>query len=270
MFNQFFTRTFIYFVAVGFLFAFASCTGSRKAHKELLYLQGNLDTMPNLKVPPKEVTFQKGDLLSIVVYSDNPEATVIFNQQQFVPGSSNSSASTGPTVAGYLVDENGNIHFQSLGTIHVEGLTKAQLQQQLSERLSTYLKNPYVTIRFLNFRFTVIGEVTKPGTYTVPQEKVSILEMLGLAGDMTFYGRRDNILVIREKNGERQFGRLDLRRSDIFQSPYFYLQQNDVVLIEANPKKTTANDQATLRKLSIVTGIASLVSATAIIINIFR
>ena len=247
----------------------ASCGSARKAQKELLYLQGNLDTLPNRVVPVKEPVIQPGDLLSIMVYSDNPEATAIYNQQQVAaPQSAGGSGSADVSTSGYLVDEQGVIHFQSLGTLAVQGLTKRQLAESLTEKLSPFLKNPYVSIRFLNFRFTVIGEVMKPGSFTVPEEKVSILELLGLAGDLTVYGRRDNILVIRERDGKREFGRLDLRKADVFQSPYFYLQQNDVVLVEANPKKPTVNDQATARNLTIASVIASIASTAAIIYNI--
>jgi polysaccharide export outer membrane protein len=250
------------------LMALGSCGGSKRAQKENLYLQGNLDTIPNTIVPSKEVTIQKGDLLSITVHSDNPEATAIFNQQK-AEISSGLTASSG-TAGGYLVDQSGNISFQSLGTIHVEGLTKQALIEKLTEALKQYLKNPYVNIRFLNFRFTVIGEVLKPGSYTIPEEKISILEMIGLAGDLSVYGRRDNILVIRESNGKREFGRLDLRKASVFQSPYYYLQQNDIVFVEPNSKKPTANDQVIARNLTIASAVAALVSTLAIIYNIFK
>lgn len=265
----------VYLPAVVVILSLTSCFSGKKAQKELNYLQGKLDTLPNKTVALKEVTIQKGDLLSIIIFSDNPEATAIYNQQQAAVSSSgagNSNVlSTTPLITnGYLVDQQGNIFMQSLGSIHAEGLTRQQLSDLLAEKLKPFLKNPYANIRFLNFRFTVIGEVNKPGTFTVPDEKVSVLEMLGMAGDLTVYGRRDNILVIREKNGNREFGRIDLRKSDVFQSPYFYLQQNDVVMVEANSKKASLNDQTTLRNLSIVTGFASLVSVAAIIYNIFR
>lgn len=278
MLRQSFLRVWGYGLLVVLLGGLASCGSAKKAQKELLYLQGNLDTLPNRSLASREATIQKGDLLSIIVYSDNPEATAIYNQQQVVPSVSNtgvntmssSGAANGAASGGYLVDQQGDIHFQTLGALHVEGLTKAQLTKLLSDKLLPYLKNPYVDIRFLNFRFTVIGEVNKPGTYIVPNEKVTVLEMLGLAGDLTIYGRRDNVLVIREKDGKREFGRIDLRKSDIFQSPYFYLQQNDVVLIAANPKKPTVNDQIAVRNLTIATGLASLLSTIAVLVNILK
>lgn len=275
------SRWLAYLPALAVVLTLASCFGSKKAQKELTYLQGNLDTLPNLTVPVKETTIQKGDLLSIIFFSDNPEATAIYNQQQIavpsstsaggvISGSTSSNGSGNLITNGYQVDPNGDIYIQSLGRIHVEGLTRSELSTMLSDKLTPYLKNPYANVRFLNSKITVFGEVSKPGSYAIPLEKVSVLEVLGMAGDLTVYGRRDNILVIREQNGKREFGRIDLRNRDLFQSPYYYLQQNDIVYVYASAKKPTVNDQATLRNLSLVTVFTSLISATAIIINVIR
>lgn len=242
------------------LFA-GSCTSSKKAREELKYLDGNLNIPPNLKVAPKEVTVQKGDLLSILVYSDNPEATAIFNQQ---------IAKSGSSIPGYLVDQQGNIRFQTLGELHVEGLTKLQLMKMMDEKLKVYLTNPYTDIRFLNFHVNILGEVNKPGPYSIPEEKLTILELVGLAGDLTLYGRRDNILVVREKEGKREFGYVNLKDPNLFQSPYFNLQQNDVVMVQANKRKLTGSEQELYRNLTILSAIASIVSIGAIVYNIFR
>jgi polysaccharide biosynthesis/export protein len=241
---------------------FGSCAGAKKSRQELRYLDGNLNIPANLKVTPKEVTIQKGDLLGINVYSDNPDATMIFNQQ---------SAKAGATTAtGYLVDQQGNIRFQTLGELHVEGLTKIQLIQLLDEKLKTYLTNPYTEVRFLNFHVNVLGEVNKPGPYSIPEEKLTILELVGLAGDLTIYGRRDNILVVREKEGKREFGYINLKDSNLFQSPYFNLQQNDVVMVQSNEKKQTGSDQQLFRNLTLLSAVASIISIGAIVYNIFR
>jgi polysaccharide export outer membrane protein len=127
--------------------------------------------------------------------------------------------------------------------------------------------NPYVTVKFLNYRFTMLGEVSRPGIFSIPGDHISLLEALGLAGDMTFYGRRDNILVIRETNGIRQFARLDITKPDIMASPYFYLQSNDVVIVEPTRKKVAANDQTVVRNISIA---ASIISTLALIYSIFK
>jgi len=263
-----------------------SCGNTR----QLTYMQGKFDTarLSEIKIP--EPVIRKGDLLSVIVYSDNPSATALFNQSLITVsnGASSGASSAGaegggsgggsgsnagtvtagsPTTPGYLVDEKGNIEFQSLGPLHVEGLSKAQLKDTLSARLKEYLKNAYFTIRFMNYRFTMLGEVLRPGIFSIPGEHVSILEAVGLAGDLTFYGRRDNILIIRENNGKREFARLDLTSPEIMASPYFFLQQNDVVYVEATKRKVAANDQVTARNVTIA---ASIVSTIAIIYSIFR
>jgi polysaccharide export outer membrane protein len=149
----------------------------------------------------------------------------------------------------------------------VEGMTKAQLKALLDSRLKQYLRNPYYNIRFLNYRFTMLGEVEHPGIFSIPGEHVSLLEAIALAGDLTLYGRRDNILIIRENEGKREWARLDLTKPQIMTSPYFYLQQNDVVYFEATKKKLLANDQATTRNVTIA---ATIISALAIVISLLR
>ena len=250
-------------------FSFGSCGNPR----QLTYLQGSFDTTKLSQLNAAEPIIRKGDLLSIIVFSDNPEATRIYNQSLITTASSSYAASTpglggsSPAAPGYQVDENGNIIFQGLGLLHVEGLTKSQLKDTLNGRLTEFLSHPYYNIRFLNYKFTMLGEIGKPGIISIPGERINLLEALSLAGDMTFYGRRDNILIIRESNGKREFARLDITKPEIMLSPYFYLQQNDVVIVEANKKKIAANDQATIRNVSIV---ATVVSTFAIIYSIFR
>jgi polysaccharide export outer membrane protein len=243
----------------------ASCANVR----ELTYIQGSFDTAALSKVPGVDPLIQKGDILNIIVYSDNPEATRIYNQALITTASPGASTSGGaissgglnggsPTSGGYLVDEKGNIEFQSLGLIHVGGITRSALRDTLNARLKPLLVNPYFTIRFLNYRFTMLGEVGKPGIYPFPSDRINLFEALGLAGDMTFYGRRDNVLVIRETDGVRTYARLDLTKPEIMASPYFYIQQNDVLIFEANKKKVAANDQTTLRNITIATSVISL------------
>lgn len=258
-------------IHMAFAVLIVSCAGVKKAKQDMLILkQGTLDTIPNLSIPIKEALIQKDDILSIVVYSDNPEATAIFNQPYIGGGTKASDPVSSSKVSGYLVDQNGNIRMHAIGRIHVEGLTRHALMDTISNRLLDYLTNPYVDVRFMNSRITVLGEVAKPGVYSLPDEKVTILEVIGMAGDLTMYGKRENILIIREQNGRREFGRLDLRRSDIFQSQYFYLQQNDMVVVEQNSKKPTATEQENFRKLSLVATFATLVSTVSILITLFR
>jgi len=266
----------------------SSCGDTR----HLTYMQGKFDTAKLSKIDVKEPVIQRGDILSIIVYSDNPRATAIYNQALISSGASSSgvspdggggaggggvSPSTGmggggsPSSPGYQVDDAGNIQFQGIGTMHIEGLTKAALKAKLDtifdEKLGGLLKNPYYTIRFLNYRFTMLGEVTHPGVFSIPGERISIFDALGLAGDMTFYGRRDNVLIIRQNEGQREFGRVDLTKPEVMASPYFYLQQNDVVIFEANKRKVAASDQVTVRNISLG---ATIVSALAILYSIFK
>jgi polysaccharide export outer membrane protein len=261
---------------------FSSCGNTRG----LVYLQGKFDTAELSKVVYPEPIIQKGDILGIIVYSDNPEATRIYNQSEITVAGSSSLASgagstganptsggggsisgTSPAAGGYMVDENGNIEFQGLGVIHVDSLTRAQLKDTLDARLKNFLTNPYYAIRFLNYKFTMLGEVGKPGVYSIAGDRISLFDALGVCGDMTFFARRDNILVIRQSFGKRAFARLDITKPDILKSPYFYLQAGDVVIVEPNPKKVVANDQTTLRNVSILTAI---VSTFAILYAVFK
>jgi len=197
---------------------------------------------------------------------EEPEEQSLVGRDQPLVAAAGASGGAG-SVAGYLVDESGIIEFQGLGPIHVEGLTKSQLKDTLDEKLANFLVNPYVTIRYLNNKFTILGEIGHPGVFTIPGDRLSMFEALGMSGDMTFFGRRDNVMVIREVNGKREFARLDITKPEVMASPYFYLQPNDVIIVEANKKKIAANDQVTFRNISIAT---SIISTFAILYSIFR
>lgn len=238
--------------------------------KKLQYMQGNFDTarlsVYNFPTP----VIQKGDLLAIIVFSDLPAATAIYNQS--VGGATAStgggaSAAPGAGTVGYLVDEKGDIDFQGLGKLHVEGLTKSGLTDLLNSKLKQFLTNPYYNIRFLNYKITVIGDVAKPSVYNIPAERISILEAIGLAGDLNITARRDNVRIIRETNGKREFGTIDLRQPDIFRSPFYQLQQNDVVYVDFNKSKSANSDQVTVRNISIAT---SIVTTLAVLYSIFK
>ncbi len=268
---------------ISFFFLLVLCSSCANT-RHLTYVQGSFDTaaLSVYKVP--ETIIQKGDILNIIIYSDNPLATALYNQTilgaggggssiqgSSSPNSGATSTPSSPTTSGYLVDDNGNIQMQGLKSFHVDGLTKQQLMdtlnRQLDEKNGGPLMNPYYTIRFVNLHFTLLGEVTHPGNFNIPGEHVNLFEGLGMAGDMTFYGRRDNVLIIRVNNGKREFQRLDLTKPDVFKSPYYFLQQGDVVYIEANHKKIAANDQVTARNVSLA---ATIISTIAIIYSIFR
>lgn len=214
-----------------------------ETYKKINYLQDvNGDTTMTMKVN-KGIIIQPQDQLSIIVTSRDPKMAVPFNLSvsTFYTGSELSS-STGASqrITGYIVDNAGDIQFPSLGTVHVAGLNRWELQELIRSRLSDsgLLKDAVVTVEFLNFKVSVLGEVTAPGTYTVTGDKITILQALALARDLTIYGQRDNVQVIREQNGRRQIYKLDLTDSGIFASPAYYLQQNDVVYV--TPSKVRA------------------------------
>lgn len=250
------------FLLIIIVTAFASCRSQKIAIDN--YLQ-KLDTTQTRVVSMPEPVIQKNDLLSIKVYSlsADPRTDMLYNlPEQAETGSGSSSA------GGFLVDANGNIEYPRLGIIQAEGLTKSALAQVIKRRLDTILKSPSVLVRFLNYRVTVLGEVRGPGSFTIPTERVTILEALGLAGDITDFGNKNTVRVAREKNERMEIGYVDLTSQGLFTSPYFRLQQNDVVFVEQTRRKTQQEErQSMVQQVSLV---ASLVTTVAILLNIFR
>lgn len=256
------------FLLVACIPAWWSCGNIR----QLQYMQGQFDTAKLSQVQYPEPVIQNNELISITVYSDDPRASAYYNlpvqttlaNTATVPGSGAPNATPSSS---YLVDEAGNIHFPGLGVLKVGGLTKAELYKLLQEKLVDKLQNPYFIIRLSSYKITMIGEVARPGQFTIPNERVSLLEAIAMAGDLSPYGRRDNVLIIREINGQRSYHRLDLRKPEIMGSPYFYLQPNDVVLVDVNKNKAAANDAVTVRNISLATGVISVI---AILISVLR
>ena len=202
------------------------------APKEVLYLQ-DIATIKQEKIEKGyEVKIHKDDLLAIIVNSKDEELALPFNMPlvSYQIGSNYNQ----PRIVGYLVDQNGDIDFPVLGKMHVQGLTRMQLTELIKKKLSEgdLIKDPIVTVQFLNFKVSVIGEVSRPGTFEISGDRITLLEALSRAGDLTIHGRRDRVAVIREENGERIIRYHDLRSSDIFNSPCYYLQQNDIVYVE--------------------------------------
>ena len=228
-------------VAVAFAAALVSC--SSETYKKINYLQDiNEDTSMSMTVN-KGIIIQPQDQLSIIVTSRDPKMAVPFNMSvsTFYTGSElSTSGGASQRITGYIVDNSGDINFPSLGTVHVSGLNRWELQELIKDKLSDsgLLRDAVVTVEFLNFKVSVLGEVTAPGTYTVTGDKITILQALALARDLTIYGQRDNVRVIREQNGKRQIYVLNLTDSEIFSSPAYYLQQNDVVYV--TPSKVRA------------------------------
>ncbi len=188
--------------------------------------------------------------------STNPEQVVLGQVEQIAP-------------QGYLVDNEGFIYFPVLGKLYIKGMTLAQLRADLEKRLLTYLSDPLVSIKQLNFNVTILGEVKKPGQYTIPSDKITILQALGLAGDMTDYGNRTNVKLIREEEGVSKTYVIDFTDKNITNSPYYYIQQNDVLYVEPDLiKKKTANVDPNRNLIFQVGGIA--LGVATLLISLLR
>jgi polysaccharide export outer membrane protein len=251
------------------LFAFplylVSCGTQQKMPN---YLEKVTDSTGKGDVIIPELRIQKNDLLSIQIYSAStrPEIDQLYNLTP-ANGSSTGTGSSG----GFLVDAKGNIEYPRLGSFHVLGLTKDELAAQIKKRLTEpveLLRDPTVIIRFMNFKVTVLGEVGNQGPITVPGERITILDAVGLAGGITDYGIKTSVKVVREVNGKREVGFVDLSSDSLFNSPYYNLMQNDFVLVEPTKKKAKKAD-ADIAMQRVSFGL-SLVTAIALLYNIFQ
>lgn len=232
--------------------------------QEATYFNGVKDSEIVTKVENLEPVIQKNDLLSISVNSLNTEASKIFNAPNatVVEASRNETGSTSQA-SGYLVNQEGIIQFPVLGKIHAAGMTKKQLSDKITKSLQEkqLLRDPIVDVRYLNYRVTVLGEVGKPSVINVPNEKITLLEALGLAGDLTIYAKRDNIMVVREEENKKVIKRLNLKSDEIFTSPYYYLKSNDIVYVEPNKARISSNSQARTWLPVIFSGLTVIVIA---------
>lgn len=235
------------------VFLISSCA----SRKEVVYFQdtGNYETL--IDENQSITKFKVDDLVSIYVSSLNPEASAPFNL--FRGGS---EGGLRPEQVDYLVDQDGMIDFPVIGKIKIEGLSPDELRILLRQMLSEYLKDPIINIRLRNFTVTVLGQVQSPGTYPVNGEQITILEALGLAGDLTLRGVRENVLVIRDFNGSKVYTRIDLTSKNMTNSPVYYLTQNDVIYVEPNNagiKETSVGPSTTITISIISTLITSAV-----------
>jgi len=208
----------------------------------------------------KEPVIQTDDILSITVQTLDATSTTSMNQTSTgTSGSSSSPAeATTTAVSGFLVDKEGNVEIPILGKVKVSGLTTSEAKEVVRTRASKYYKEPTVQLRFANYKITVLGEVTKPASYNLPYEKVTVLDAISMAGDLTIYGKRNNILLLRDNDGKKDVVRLDLNSSTILSSPYFYLQQNDVIYVEPSKAKAAANNAARNTLITIGVSVATL------------
>jgi polysaccharide export outer membrane protein len=244
---------------------FISC-GTQKPMPD--YLENISDTSDKKDIVIPELRIQKYDNLFIQVYSasTDPRVDEIYNLRS---GGSGGQSTT--PVSGFLVDAKGNIEYPRVGLLHAEGLTKLELADIIKRRINekdSVLMNPSVIIRFINFKIAVMGEVKSPGVLTIPGERVTILEAIGLAGDVSEYGMKDAVKVIRETDGKRQIGVVNLSSDSLFISPYYNLVQNDMIIVQPTKRKTKKAEQdVVLQRVSF--GL-SIITAIALIYNIFK
>lgn len=249
--------------------AICACT----TPKDIVYFQDLQPGETELTVTaPTEITIRPKDELSIIVNSQDARLTNLFNlpiisQQVGVDNSQNQNRG----LSGYTVDSNGNIDFPVLGKIHVEGMTREKVATKIKTELTAQnlVKDPVVTVKFMNLTIAVMGEVNKPGRYSIDKDEVTVLDALSMAGDMTIYGKREKVLVLRNEDGtQRVYGVNLCSGSHVYSSPVYYLQQNDVVYVEPNDTKarqSTVNGN-TVRSTSFWISLASLMSTIAVLI----
>lgn len=253
------------------IFLLASC----QSYKKVPYLQDvevveqtvQQENLYDAKIMPK-------DLLTIVVSCTSPELAIPFNLTVASPASvvaGSSQLTTQPVLQPYLVDNEGKINFPVLGELKVGGLTKREAEQLIVDKLKPYIKEiPIVTVRMVNYKISVLGEVARPGTFTISNEKVNLLEALAMAGDMTVWGVRDNVKLIREgANGKQEIVTLDLNKAETILSPYYWLQQNDIVYVTPNKAKARNSDIGNSTSLWF-SATSILVSLASLLVTIFK
>lgn len=234
------------------LIAMASCT----SYKKVPYLQNSseIDTtivseLPDMRIQPK-------DMLTITVSSEMPEAAIPFNLTVPTPMSAANSSGKGsltsqPALQTYLVDNEGYIEFPTLGRLKVYGMTKGEVEEMIKEKIkSNFTTPPIVTVRMANYTISVLGEVSSPNIYNISNERINVLEAIAMSGDLTLFGKRDNVKLIRENaDGTKNIVTLDLNDANIVHSPYYYLQQNDILYVEPNKAKARGADVSNMTSM---------------------
>lgn len=236
--------------------AFVFSCGSKK---KIVYLQGiesaqNYDAATNY-----EEIIQPDDVLSIIVSTDNPEVAAPFNLPLI---QSNETDYRG--IKTYLVDATGYIDYPVLGKIKLGGMTRSAANNKMVAAISEYIRNPIVNLKIANYKISAIGEVSRPGSYNIVGERVTILEAIALAGDLTIYGKRENVLLIREKEGKKTYTRVDLTSANLLNSPYYYLAQNDVIFVE--PNRTKINSSVIGPDVYVLFSSLSLLATIAVVL----
>lgn len=226
--------------------------------KDFVYFQGEQEIKTNSNFEPK---LQQDDFLNIIIFGCDEESLKIFNIPPSTTNTTNRGYFVGASASqGYLVNDQGEIDFPVIGKIKVGGLSRDQAADLIRTKLNVYLKDPKVSIQIQNFKITILGDVKNPGTIQVPNERITIIEALGIVGDLNITSVRKNVLVLRTENGKIKEYRVDLTKKDFFNSPVYYLYQNDVIYVEAN--KTKINSSNVSASSSMFVAIASLLITT--------
>lgn len=266
------SRKNVIFAVCAFVLMLSSCA----APQNIAYFQNKVVDQPEEIDKHAGIVIQPKDMLSIVVSSRNPELVAMFNLPVVSYQAGSEVVTSGyQRLMGYVVDNEGYIDFPVLGPIKVSGLTRWELSELIKDKLvkEGLLTDAVVTVEFMNFKVSVIGEVSSPGTYTIEGDKVTILQAISLARDLTIFGQRENVTVIRERDGQRIIYEVNLCDADLFKSPAYYLQQNDVVYVQPSEIKArqSTTDEKALRLTSILVSSGSLlVSIASLIVNLIN
>lgn len=236
-----------------FLVLLFSCASK----KDIIYYQ-DIDTLAaQEKSTSYEIKIQPDDLLMIIVSAEDPEIAIPFNlTTSSIPTADRPDAIGQQSTQLYLVDVNGIIDFPILGKLKISGLTRSEVLKILQDKIAVFIKNPIINLRIMNFKYSVQGEVTAPGTYSVASERITLIEALSKAGDLTIYGKRNSILIIREIDGVKSYNRVDITKAGFINSPFYYLAQNDVVYVE--PNKSKINGAAVGPNTGVLISVSSL------------
>jgi polysaccharide export outer membrane protein len=236
------------FICLTLSFFLMSCSN----YKKFAYLQDLNHSTPYIEpiTNYSPLTIQPEDLLGISISSLSPESSAVFNF------SSNTVNGTNENYGGYLVDQNGVIQLPIIGSITVGNLTTVQIKEQIRKKLTAYLKEPVVIVKLLNFKVSIMGDVAQPGVFKVQSERLTLTEALSLAGDLNITALRD-IVIVREKNGKREYVTVDMTSKKVFNSPYFYLKNNDLIYVQPSRVKYAAVDQS-FQKVSLLLSIISV------------
>jgi polysaccharide export outer membrane protein len=262
------------------IFLISIIISSCSTPKNITYFNDVSDTVQKRLVDQATYTtpaIQPDDILQVTIQTMDPSSTSMLNQQNIsswpAGGTTNAGNSSVPVpglstnpanVSGYVVDKNGFVVLPLIGKVQVAGMTTDKVRDEITAKATEFYKDPIVSVRFANFKVTVLGEVTRPSTYIMPNEKVTLLDAISMAGDLTIFGKRENVLLIRDAGAnKKEFVRFNLNDSKIFSSPYFYLHQGDVVYIEPNKSKVSSTDMAQTRRISIYASVLSVLIVIA-------